>query len=101
MHKQKRGSLTVEIHVENELLTCIIQDDGVGRTRAGTLKSKSAQKHKSMGLQITAERLALLTDKGAPGHFFDIEDLYDQQGDPAGTRVVLKIRISSPAGEFV
>ncbi|HWK02676.1 MAG TPA: histidine kinase [Puia sp.] len=101
MHKEERGALTVAIHAHNDLLTCIIQDNGVGRTRAATLKSKSAQKHKSMGLQITAERLALLTDNGAPGHFFDIEDLYDEQGNPAGTKVVLKIRISSPAGEFV
>jgi len=63
------------------------------------MKSKSAQKHKSMGLQITAERLNLLTGPGAPGHFFNIEDLYDEEGRPAGTRVVLKIRINSAAGE--
>jgi hypothetical protein len=49
-----------------------------------------------MGLQITAERLSLLTGTGAPGHFFNIEDLYDEEGRPAGTRVVLKIRINDP-----
>ena len=81
------------------MLTCVIEDNGVGRRKAGLLKSKSAQKHKSMGLQITAERLTLLTGTGSPGHFFDIEDLYDPEGHPAGTRVVLKIRINHPAGE--
>jgi tetratricopeptide (TPR) repeat protein len=99
MHKQERGMLTVTLHAEDDMLTCIIEDNGIGRTKAGMLKSKSAQKHKSMGLQITAERLTLLTGAGAPGHFFNIEDLYDGAGKPAGTRVVLKIRISSPAGE--
>jgi hypothetical protein len=61
------------------------------------LKSKSAQKHKSMGLQITAERLNLLTGNGSPGHYFDIEDLYDEDGQPAGTKVILKIRITASA----
>lgn len=99
MHKQERGLLTVTLRAESEMLTCIIQDNGVGRQKAGMLKSKSAQKHKSMGLQITAERLNLLTGTGAPGHFFNIEDLYDAAGGPAGTRVVLKIRINSAAEE--
>jgi len=101
MHRQKKGLLTVSLHADNDLLTCIIRDNGVGRQKAELLKSKSAQKHKSMGLQITAERLALLTSKGMPGHFFNIEDLYDEEGRPAGTQVVLKIRISTPAGEPV
>ncbi len=101
MHKTERGLLTIVLHADADMLTCIIQDNGVGREKAEMLKSKSAQKHKSMGLQITAERLTLLTDKDSPGHFFDIEDLYDAEGHPMGTRVVLKIRISSPAGELV
>jgi len=101
MHKTERGLLTVALHAEQDMLTCVIQDNGVGRQKAAMLKSKSAQKHKSMGLQITAERLSLLTGTGAPGHFFNIEDLYDEAGRPAGTRVVLKIRINDPAGEPV
>ncbi|MDO6429210.1 histidine kinase [Flavitalea sp. BT771] len=99
MHKQERGLLTVTLRAEGDMLTCIIQDNGVGRQKAVLLKSKSAQRHKSMGLQITAERLHLLTGSGAPGHFFNIEDLYDAEGRPAGTRVVLRIRINSAAGE--
>lgn len=97
MHKTQRGLLTIELHADNDILTCIIQDNGIGRQRAGILKSKSAQKHKSMGLQITAERLNLLTGNGSPGHYFDIEDLYDEEGQPTGTRVVLKIRIAAGA----
>jgi len=99
MHKTERGLLTVSLRAENDMLTCIIQDNGVGRQKAGMLKSKSAQKHKSMGLQITAERLRLMTGAGAPEHSFNIEDLYDEEGHPAGTRVVLKIKVLYPAAE--
>jgi hypothetical protein len=43
------------------MLFCCIEDDGIGRMRAAELKSKSAIKNKSMGMQLTAHRLELLT----------------------------------------
>jgi tetratricopeptide (TPR) repeat protein len=101
MHKEERGLLSIVLRVEDDILTCIIRDNGVGRKRAAALKSKSAEKHKSMGLQITAERMALLTGSGEPGHFFRIDDLYDEFGNAAGTQVVLTIKINSTAGEPV
>ncbi len=101
MHKEERGLLTIGMFVEGDTLICIIRDNGIGRKRAAMFKSKSAEKHKSMGLQITAERLALLTGTGEAGHFFRIEDLYDAEGNAAGTQVVLTIKINSPAGEAV
>jgi LytS/YehU family sensor histidine kinase len=93
MQKQERGELSITLRM-SDMLTCIIQDNGIGRKKAGQLKSKSAEKHKSMGLQITAERLALMTGKDGSGHSFTIEDLYDGEGRPAGTRVILTIRVS-------
>jgi hypothetical protein len=99
MHKEERGSLLVRLRVHGDQLTCVIRDNGVGRKRAGMLKSKSAEKHKSMGMQITAERMALLTGPGESSPFFHIEDLYDETGAPAGTQVILTIKISYPTGE--
>ena len=55
------------------------------------LKSKSADKQKSMGLQITTERLALLNQDMDVQTFFNIEDITDDEGNAAGTRVILKI----------
>jgi tetratricopeptide (TPR) repeat protein len=101
MQKEQSGSLSITIRVAGDLLTCVIRDDGIGRKRAALLKSKSAEKHKSMGLQITAERMALLTGAGEPKHFFHIDDLYDGQGNPAGTQVTLTIKINQPTGETV
>ena len=44
-----------------------------------------------MGLQITTERLALL-NQGQDGQtFFNIEDITDNEGKPAGTRIILKM----------
>jgi hypothetical protein len=52
-----------------------------------------------MGLQITAERMALLTSADESRPFFLIEDLYDEAGEPMGTRVTLIVRVNYPAGE--
>jgi LytS/YehU family sensor histidine kinase len=92
MHKDGRGRLTITISLTGPVLTCVIRDDGVGRKEAALMKSKSVEKHKSMGLQITAERMALLTGTDAEEPFFTIRDLY-QEGSAAGTEVTLKIRI--------
>ena len=96
MHKNERGFLQITMRTEGDLLIFVIRDNGIGRKQAGQMKSKSAEKHKSMGLQITAERMALLAGAGESRHFFQIEDLYDEQGDPAGTQVTLTIRIEHP-----
>jgi hypothetical protein len=54
-----------------------------------------------MGLQITAERMALLTGTDAKEPFFTIEDLYDEDGNAAGTQVTLTIRVYHHTGEPV
>jgi tetratricopeptide (TPR) repeat protein len=60
MHKQEEGFLNFDFSAKENFLMCIITDNGVGREQAEFLKSKSAEKQKSMGLKITRERLSLL-----------------------------------------
>lgn len=91
MHKEGHGSIAIDLSVEDRTLTCVITDNGIGRRMAAILKSKSAEKQKSLGLHITSERLALLNanvDEQASFHF---EDITDSGGNDAGTRVILKI----------
>ncbi len=91
MNKEGQGHLTVLLSKENNFLSCVIEDNGVGRKRAAELKSKSAEKKKSLGLQITKERLALLNQSSNEATFFKVEDLYDDKGNANGTRIILKI----------
>jgi LytS/YehU family sensor histidine kinase len=101
MHKEERGSLLIRLRVQGDVLTCIVRDNGIGRKRAGVLRSKSAEKHKSMGMQITAERMDLLAGPGEAKPFLQIEDLYDETGAPAGTQVTLTIKLNTTTGESV
>ena len=89
LHKEAVGHLSIDLRVENDKLVCVIDDDGVGRRRAGELKSKSASKSKSMGMQITAHRIELMNELYGKQTTVDIIDLVDSFGEACGTRVVL------------
>lgn len=91
MHKQEKGFLNFDFSAEQKFLLCTITDNGVGREQAESLKSKSAEKQKSMGLKITTERLSLLNTNSYEQTFFSIEDLTDENGNATGTKVHLKI----------
>ena len=55
------------------------------------MKSKSAEKEKSMGLRITEGRLNLLNREKGIHTYYNIEDLRDSDGKSTGTKVQVKI----------
>ena len=60
MHKEEKGELEIEVSQEGNYLYIKITDNGIGREQAARIASKSATKHKSMGLLITADRIAMI-----------------------------------------
>ena len=93
MHKEEKGHLNIELYQEEDILCCKITDDGVGRKKAGELKSKSASTHKSMGMQITAIRIEMLQQKKQLEAYIKITDLVLPDGTAGGTEVLLKIPV--------
>jgi hypothetical protein len=70
-------------------ILCTIEDNGIGRERSAALKQQSGYTHASRGLQITRDRLSLYNSRFNVDASFNIEDLYDAEGRPCGTRVNL------------
>jgi sensor histidine kinase YesM len=101
MHKEGAGQLNISISESNGILHCVIEDDGIGREKAAALKSKSVEREKSLGLQITAKRLALFNGENSSETFYEIGDVKDENGEVAGTRVSLKIRYKGSIEELV
>lgn len=99
MHKQEDGQLDISIQLEDNVLNCTITDNGVGREKAAEFNSKSAEKEKSMGLKITAARLALLNKDSNIKTTYAIEDLYDQK-NACGTKVTVQISYKKPIMEL-
>ncbi len=101
MHKEGLGRLEIELSMQDNILNCSITDNGVGRERSEAMKSKTAEKEKSMGLKITTERLALLNREKGLHTFYEIEDLKDENGNATGTKVILNISFKESVTEPV
>ena len=93
MHKEEKGQLDVEISEENDFLYFKITDNGIGREQAALMASKSATKHKSMGLRITAHRIAIIQKSQTLESPVTINDLVNPDGTAAGTEVTIKMPV--------
>ena len=91
MQKSAKGKLDIEVNSENNYVYIKICDDGIGRANSAKMNRTSDGIHKSMGLQITKERIALFDRLTREGSFVNILDLVDNHGEPAGTEVTIKI----------
>jgi len=91
MHKKDKGKLTVRVFNQAGGLCIVVEDNGIGRSRAMELKSKSAVTQKSHGLQVTAERMELIRELYGVNADAAIEDLYSADGSPAGTKVTIRL----------
>lgn len=93
LHKDEEGLINITIRENDDELLCVIEDNGIGREKALELKEKTVSDHKSMGLQITEERLRLLNRKELK-QLIKITDLKDSINRAAGTRVDINIPIT-------
>ncbi|MEP6597170.1 MAG: histidine kinase, partial [Ginsengibacter sp.] len=93
MHKEEKGKLDVEVSEEDDHLYFKIADNGIGREKATALASKSATKHKSMGLRITAHRIAIIQNLQTLKSPVTINDLVNADGSAAGTEVIIKMPV--------
>ena len=91
MQKTGKGKLDLTITKENGHLHCVIEDNGIGREAAMAIRSKSATRRKSMGMQITSDRIVMINKLYNTEATVNITDMKDKNGDPAGTRVNLEI----------
>jgi ligand-binding sensor domain-containing protein len=87
-HKTGKGTITLRFSIDNDLLKCEVTDNGVGREKAALLKQTTGpEKHKSTAMAVTSERLERLTKETSANARIAITDLYNDDREPAGTRV--------------
>jgi LytS/YehU family sensor histidine kinase len=85
--------LKITIRLRDDFIHYTIEDNGIGRTESMAWSRKYRPGHKSLGLEISRERIDLINRKHGTTGTLDIIDLYDDH-QPAGTRVVLTININ-------
>ena len=90
LHKKGEKSLSVNYSLNNALLTCVVKDNGIGRTKAIEIKKRKKHQNKSFAMNSIESRFDLL--KSIYGGDLGIEYIDHQlDGKPTGTEVVVKI----------
>ena len=88
----KEGDRELDVHFRQDggRVVCTITDNGIGRQRAG-VATEGKDGHRSLGMELTNERLRLLSRRMRDEGSISVEDMVDPEGHPAGTRVTLRI----------
>ncbi len=86
MHKETDRILKIEIAEDQNMLTCSISDNGIGREKSASIKTKSNTR-KSLGLQISELRMK---SQDASTNV-KMVDLKSDDGTALGTRVLISL----------
>jgi ligand-binding sensor domain-containing protein len=91
------GMITIHILKDSSVLKVQITDNGVGRAEAAKIESRNNTRHKSHGMKITAERLAIVNEVYKVNAAVTVTDHPDAATGLAGTRVLLTIQYKTYA----
>ncbi len=92
-HKETIGHIQVSFRLEKMTLIYEIEDDGIGRKKSQEILQKQNKDHKSLATSITTERIQVLNKKLKSKITFSIEDLKNDKGETAGTKVGFEIPV--------
>ena len=92
LHKEEKGKLWIRfLKAGDGILQVEIEDNGVGRNKAQTLKSKETLKTKSYGMQISKDRIQIINKQYNIHSTVRVEDLFEKNGNAVGTKVILHL----------
>lgn len=94
--ENKERKLKIEVLPNENHLKIIIDDNGIGRS-PHQIRAKS--KHKSLGIQITNERIDLYNKSYSDTISYEIIDKTNEQNQPAGTQVIIKLSFEDEPDE--
>lgn len=92
-HKDSAGHLLVAFALADDILECVVEDNGIGREASRAINEQRSGVHRSMGMQVSADRLRLYGEMKQGASRVVIEDLKDADGRPCGTRATITIHI--------
>lgn len=91
--KGNEGKLSLFVKRNNNLVEIIVEDDGVGREVSMQSKSRSNITHQSKGVNLTQARIELDNLLRQQEAGVQVIDKKDSSGNPAGTKVVITLKI--------
>jgi len=94
-HKDSKGFIRIRFSLHENWILLEIEDDGVGRKRAGEILADREPGHQSMGTAITLERIRVLNKRLKKKITMEILDLKSAKDEPLGTKVIFTLPITS------
>jgi ligand-binding sensor domain-containing protein len=91
-HKlEGKGFITIKFWKAGDRLAVTIEDNGIGRKKAGSFKTREHIEYQSKGMSLTADRIRMMNAKYKDNILIDVIDLEDPvTGNPTGTRVIME-----------
>ena len=90
---QGKGLVKIYLKLENEYISCTIEDNGIGREAAQEKNRNDQHNHNSLGTQIVTSRLDLVNALYGTSLKTIYTDLKNINGEAEGTRVEIQIPI--------
>ena len=93
LHNKKNGVINIQVRKINEMICCVVEDNGNGSLEEPSTAPAENTQHKSLGKKIITERLSIinrLKKAKASVNIFQVKDADDR---PAGVRVELLLPI--------
>ncbi len=90
---RENGKIDIIIKMKNDVLVCIIEDNGIGISKALELKKNVKNTHKSTAMRVTKERLNILNAANRSGINVRVNDLSEDDSGLCGTKVILHIPV--------
>lgn len=97
-HKEGEKNLWIRIKENNGRLDIEIEDNGVGRQRAGEIKKQKlgAEQFESKGSVLSRQRIKILNDQYPGAAQVDIIDLVTEKNGASGTQVKISLPVNLP-----
>lgn len=89
LYLKRKGHLLVEVQKVNNLIYCIIDDNGIGRAASAEIKSRLKKTHLSRGMQIINELQRTVNALGKMHLAIEVIDKENENGEAQGTRVTI------------
>lgn len=93
MPKKDLGHLVIHLSSDQDFLLIRITDDGVGRDAYASGRQSQTATHKSLGMQITSQRIMMMHNSKTNISPVHVIDLVDESGRAAGTEVTLTLSL--------
>lgn len=89
--KERKGQISVNIKkIDERRFECVIEDNGIGIKESEKLKEHKIEQT-SRGLKITRERLKMLLQDQYDDNALNLEAIFDESGNPAGSRIIMTL----------